>query len=83
MRTASKLNRELGDLWTVGDLCNALKITPMTVAAWRRERDLPTVILPGSLRNAIRFIPEEIEGWAARRNLRINGRVARLQMQAA
>lgn len=83
MRTASRLNKELGDLWTMQDICQALRVTPMTVTAWRKQRDLPTVVLPGSLRNAVRFIPEEIAAWAARRNIRVNGRVMRAQLKAA
>ena len=81
MRTAKLLNRQFRDLWTVNDLCAALSVTPVTVHTWRKNKDLPTVILPGNLRDTVRFVPEEIETWARANDLQFKRKVKRLRLQ--
>jgi hypothetical protein len=80
MRTASQLNKQFRDLWTVNDLCVVLSVTPMTVHAWRKNKDLPTVILPGNMRDTIRFVPEEIETWAQKNGVSFKRKVKRLRL---
>lgn len=71
MRTAENIMQTLRDLWTIEDVCERLSRTPVTIATWRRERNLPTVIIPGSLRPTIRFVPEEVTAWAKENGIRI------------
>jgi hypothetical protein len=69
MRTAKQLEQQLSGLLTVKDICAMFDITDMTVAAWRRKRGMPTLVIGGGKKQTLRFIPEEIQAWARQHNI--------------
>tara|TARA_R100001143_G_C3349771_1_gene128857 strand:+ start:146 stop:442 length:297 start_codon:yes stop_codon:yes gene_type:complete len=52
------------DLLTTEDLCTMFDKSPLTIIAWRENKNLPHVIIDGDKRGAVRFTLPEVVAWA-------------------
>lgn len=70
---SASLQKTLSKLLTSNDLCKMFQVTPMTIHTWRKDRNLPTLVISGgqdgSDRAAIRFHPDDIRQWAKTQGL--------------
>jgi hypothetical protein len=67
-----KIQAQFNHLWTTQNLCRLFGCTPMTITNWRRNKDLPTIIIPGGLKPTVRFVPQDILRWARRNKIGVN-----------
>lgn len=54
----------IGGFLTSQDLIDSFGIADLTLIAWRKEQDLPYVLIPGRKRGAIRYRRPRVIKWA-------------------
>jgi hypothetical protein len=66
-RDVSEAQAYFDRLLTIRDLCSRFRVTEMTIQAWRRQQQLPTIVIPGTARPTVRFDPDLVQEWARAR----------------
>lgn len=61
-----RLQQELDNAFTLKQVCDVFGVCPMTIHHWRRDKDLPVLVIRGDGRDAIRVLPEDLREWAKR-----------------
>jgi len=59
-----RLQKELNACWTVQVMSSIFEVSTTTIHDWRRDLNLPAVVIPGESRPALRFVPSEVKVWA-------------------
>ena len=68
-----QLQKTLDQLMTAGQVRQSFQkpISAMTLHLWRRNKGLPTIVIPGDSRPAIRFLPAQVAEWARGEGIKI------------
>lgn len=64
MDKRKRLQDELDNAFTLKQVCEVFGVCPMTIHHWRRDKDLPVLVIRGDGRDAIRVLPEDLREWA-------------------
>lgn len=71
MPRSRQIQQLLDSLLTTYDLARKFKRTSMTISLWRRQRDLPAVVIKFGRRNVIRFVARDVQEWARKNKIPI------------
>lgn len=69
MLRSYQIQHELDNLLTTRDLTQMFRKTSMTISLWRRQRDLPAIVLLFGRRNVVRFVARDVRAWARKNKI--------------
>jgi hypothetical protein len=69
MLRSRQIQHQLDNLLTAQDLSRMFRKTSMTISLWRRQRDLPAVVIKFGRRNVVRFVAREVQEWARKNEI--------------
>ena len=69
MLRSRQIQHQLDSLLTAQDLARMFKRTSMTISLWRRQRDLPAIVMQFGRRNVVRFVARDVQEWARKNKI--------------
>lgn len=61
----------LNELLTTSDVCHMFNRSEMTIWLWRKNLNMPYIVIPGTERQTIRYDKDEVTTWAKKQGKEI------------